>query len=104
VAWLPVPEHEVVRRGIFTATTKNKPRGEYIKTTIEQYIAIMKRLVQSSSINGIVPAGGSSETSLATALMREACHVGFPKVMLSTLVSGEIKPFVEETDVTTMYN
>jgi uncharacterized protein (UPF0261 family) len=36
--------------------------------------------------------------------MREACPVGFPKVMVSTMASGDIKHFVQETDITMMYS
>ncbi len=101
---LSVPEDELVPGPLRRATFASKPRGEYIKATIEECIPIVRRLVQSSSINGIISAGGSSGTSLATALMREACPVGFPKVMVSTMASGDVKPFVEETDVTMMYS
>lgn len=36
--------------------------------------------------------------------MRNALPVGFPKLMVSTMASGDVKPYVEETDVTMMYS
>ena len=101
---LSVPDDELVPHLARTDVSKDTPRGEYIKETIHQAIPVVRRLVQSSSISGIVSAGGSCGTSLATALMREACPVGFPKVMVSTMASGNIRPFVEETDITIMYS
>jgi uncharacterized protein (UPF0261 family) len=35
--------------------------------------------------------------------MREALLVGFPKVVVSTMAGGDVKLFVEETDITMMY-
>jgi uncharacterized protein (UPF0261 family) len=100
---LSVPESEIVPLQN-QATLASQPRGDYVKSKIQQCIPTVQGLVQSSSIQGVVSAGGSSGTSLATALMREACPVGFPKVMVSTMASGDIKPFVEETDITMMYS
>lgn len=36
--------------------------------------------------------------------MRNALPVGFPKVMVSTMASGDVSPYVEETDITMMYS
>jgi uncharacterized protein (UPF0261 family) len=57
------------------------PRGEMINATIQRCIPIIGHLLASSSIQGLVAAGGSSGSSLATALMRK-CPVGFPKLMV----------------------
>jgi uncharacterized protein (UPF0261 family) len=52
-----------------------------INAMIHKCIPIVEYLLASSSIQGIVAAGGSSGSSLATALMRK-CPVGFPKLMV----------------------
>jgi len=80
------------------------PRGEYIDQAIAQCLPIVKDLVSKSQVKGIVSAAGSSGSSIATALMRGACPVGFPKLMVSTMASGDIKPYIEETDITMMYS
>lgn len=79
-------------------------RGEYIDKAIEICLPTVKDLVSKSQIHGIVSAAGSSGSSLACALMRNACPVGFPKLMVSTMASGDIKPYIEETDITMMYS
>lgn len=79
-------------------------RGEYIQEMIKQCIPIVQDLVSSSTIHGIVSAGGSSGSSLSTALMRNCCPIGFPKLQVSTMASGDIKHYIEETDITMMYS
>ena len=81
------------------ASLANKPRGEYIDAAIEYCLPSVKDLVSKSQIQGIVSAAGSSGSSLACALMRKACPVGFPKLMVSTMASGDIKPYIEERHV-----
>jgi uncharacterized protein (UPF0261 family) len=47
--------------------------------------------------------GGSAGTTIATAAMR-ALPVGVPKLMVSTLASGQVQHFVGTRDVTMMYS
>jgi uncharacterized protein (UPF0261 family) len=86
------------------ASLAKLPRGEYIDEAIEYCLPTVKDLVTKSHAHGIVSAGGSSGSSLACALMRKACPVGFPKLMVSTMASGDIKHYIEETDITMMYS
>lgn len=86
------------------STLKSLSRGEYIDKAIEICMPIVKDLVSKSAIQGIVSAAGSSGSSLATAFMRKACPVGFPKLMVSTMASGDVSHYIEETDITMMYS
>jgi uncharacterized protein (UPF0261 family) len=51
---------------------------------------------------GIVSAGGSGGTSLATSGMRRLA-VGIPKVMVSTVASGNVGPYMGPADIMMMY-
>jgi len=62
---------------------------------------VLARLNQQGAIHGVVSLGGSAGTAIATAAMR-ALPVGFPKLMVSTLASGDIKPYVGTTDICMM--
>lgn len=53
-------------------------------------------------LGGIVSAGGSGGTSLATPGMR-ALAIGVPKVMVSTMASGDTRPYVGPSDICMMY-
>jgi uncharacterized protein (UPF0261 family) len=54
-------------------------------------------------IGGLISAGGSGGTSLATAGMR-ALPIGCPKVMVSTMASGDTRPYVGPSDICMMYS
>jgi uncharacterized protein (UPF0261 family) len=56
-----------------------------------------------SDLGGLIGAGGSGGTSLATAGMR-ALPVGVPKVMVSTMASGDTRPYVGPSDICMMYS
>lgn len=51
-----------------------------------------------SNIAGIISAGGGGATALVTPAMR-ALPVGVPKVMISTLASGDVRPYVGGSDI-----
>ena len=54
-------------------------------------------------LGGIISAGGSGGTSLATPGMR-ALPIGVPKVMVSTVASGDTRPYVGPSDICMMYS
>ncbi len=54
-------------------------------------------------VGGIISAGGSGGTSLATPGMR-ALPIGVPKVMVSTKASGDTRPYVGPSDICMMYS
>jgi len=64
---------------------------------------IVARLVAEGKIHGIVAMGGTQGTTLSTKVMR-ALPYGFPKVMVSTMASGNVAPWVDIKDVTMMFS
>jgi uncharacterized protein (UPF0261 family)/ABC-type branched-subunit amino acid transport system ATPase component len=54
-------------------------------------------------VGGLISAGGSGGTSLATAAMR-VLPIGVPKVMVSTMASGDTRPYVGPSDICMMYS
>ena len=54
-------------------------------------------------LGGIISAGGSGGTSLATPGMR-ALAIGVPKMMVSTMASGDTRPYVGPSDICMMYS
>jgi uncharacterized protein (UPF0261 family) len=78
------------------------PRGEVIKTMAACATKAVKDLYKTGSIYGIISAGGSGGTSLAAEVMRNALPIGFPKMIVSTVASGDTGPIVQETDITLM--
>ncbi len=64
---------------------------------------VVGRLHAEGRLGAIGALGGSGGTALATHAMR-ALPVGVPKLMVSTVASGETSPYVGSVDVTMMYS
>lgn len=79
------------------------PRGEIIKFMIRCTTSCIDDLHKKQPIHGIISAGGSGGTSLASAVMR-TLPIGLPKLIASTVASGDTGPIVGETDITLMYS
>ena len=87
-----------------TTSPASLPRGHGIQYMRDAAVAFLKLHSEYRKYDGIVSAGGSGGTSLVTAVMRQVFPIGLPKLMVSTVASGDTGPFVEETDITMMYS
>ena len=79
-------------------------RGQVIKTMISAASVLVTKLHLDQIIDGIICIGGSCGTSLGASVMRSALPIGFPKLIVSTVASGNVGSYVGETDVTMMYS
>ena len=85
-------------RGASSVFSGDRGRAvEAMGTAFEHWIA------RQRDIGGIISAGGSGGTSLATAGMRRVA-IGVPKVMISTVASGEVGRYVGSSDILMMYS
>jgi len=64
---------------------------------------VVQRLHAEGKLAGILALGGSGGSSIATRAMR-ALPVGVPKLMVSTVASGDTRAYVGAVDVTMMYS
>lgn len=64
---------------------------------------IINQLAEKGEVQGILSMGGTQGTTLATSVMR-ALPYGFPKVMVSTMASSNVAPWVDIKDITMMYS
>ncbi len=78
-------------------------RGEAVETMARGAAEIVKRLLAEGRLDAVLALGGSGGTALATEAMR-ALPVGVPKLMVSTMASGDTRPYVGASDVTMMYS
>jgi uncharacterized protein (UPF0261 family) len=72
--------------------------GKILEIMIEGATKCALDLHRRVGLSGIIGAGGSLGTDLATAVMR-AFPLGLPKVMISTMASGMTRPFVGTKDI-----
>jgi uncharacterized protein (UPF0261 family) len=63
----------------------------------------VRRLHSEGRCDGILALGGSGGSSIATRAM-QALPIGVPKLMVSTVASGDTRPYVGAVDVTMMYS
>jgi uncharacterized protein (UPF0261 family) len=89
---------------------RHHPKGERAVFTSERGSAVSEMavafehfLLRRRDLGGIVSAGGSGGTALATQGMRRL-PIGIPKVMVSTMASGDVKPYVGPSDICMMYS
>jgi len=66
-------------------------------------IALKYFITESRDISGVIGAGGSGNTDLVSAALREL-PVGTPKIMVSTVGSGNIAPYVGPNDIAMVYS
>ena len=66
-------------------------------------LAFEQYVITRRDLGGVISAGGSGGTTLATAGMR-ALPIGVPKLMVSTMASGDTRPYVGPSDVCMMYS
>jgi len=75
-------------------------RGTAVRAMSE---AFERFIVTRRDLGGLIAAGGSGGTSLATPAMQRL-PIGVPKVMVSTVASGDVKRFVGPSDICMMYS
>lgn len=101
---------DISREDVFIAagTTLKKilleqNRGNAVEAAAKGLAKIALDLFNQGKIHGVLGMGGSAGTTLGTAAMR-ALPFGVPKIMVSTLASGQVRSFVGVKDITMMHS
>jgi uncharacterized protein (UPF0261 family) len=82
---------------------RNADREESAPIMAAGATKLVAELVARGEIHALVALGGTQGTTLSTAVMR-ALPYGFPKIMVSTMASGNVAPWVGTRDITMMYS
>ena len=82
----------------FDALVARRDRGETVAAMSKGAPMVLSRLVAEKKIDGVISLGGGGGTAIGTAAMR-ALPIGFPKVMVSTLASGNTAQYVGVKDI-----
>lgn len=80
------------------ALAERRDRGECVVAMSKAAPKIVEKLFRDGRIEGIISLGGGGGTAIGTSAMR-ALPIGFPKVMVSTLASGNTAPYLGEKDI-----
>ena len=73
-------------------------RGRAVTAAAESAAKMIIRLHAAGEIDGVLAIGGSAGTTIGAAAMR-ALPLGVPKLMVSTLASGQVRQFVGDKDI-----
>ena len=87
--------------GDLTKLASGEHKDEAMRVMAAGLAVIVRRLFDEGRLDGIIGMGGGGGTSLTTAAMR-ALPVGIPKVMVTTLASGDVSAYVGTRDITLM--
>ncbi len=83
------------------AIVKRKDRALATETLSKGMEKLVPELYRQKKFDGIISFGGSGGTSLVTPAMR-ALPIGVPKVMVSTMASGNVSQYVGTSDIVMM--
>ncbi len=78
-------------------------RGQAVTLAARGVAKLAADLHKQGKVSGIFSLGGSAGTTIGTAAMR-ALPVGVPKLMVSTLASGQVQHFVGTRDVMMLHS
>src|SRR3954468_196223 len=95
-----IPREEVAAAGGLDLAALTD-RGTAVEAMCEAAPVVVRRLFDEGRCQGVLGADGSGGTAIATAAMR-ALPVGVPKLMVSTMASGDTAGYVDVSDVTLM--
>ena len=78
-------------------------RGNSVAVMAQGAATLIAEKQAAGEIDGIISLGGSAGTTIGTTAM-QAVPVGVPKIMVSTLASGDTSPYVQSKDICMMYS
>ncbi|MDO4850900.1 MAG: Tm-1-like ATP-binding domain-containing protein [Actinomycetota bacterium] len=84
-----------------SVVAERRDRALATETMTNGMVALLPRLYEEGRFDGVISMGGSGGTAIATAGMR-ALPIGVPKIMVSTMASGDTSPYVGASDIIMM--
>jgi uncharacterized protein (UPF0261 family) len=100
-----ISAEDVAKRGgsSLGAIRQRGDRGTAVDVMLAGARALTREAFAAGRFHGVLGLGGGGGTAMITAAMREL-PVGVPKVMVSTMASGNTAPYVGVKDITMMYS
>ncbi len=104
----PEVEADVTREEVFAAAgtsleamVAGGDRGEAVTHAAQGARRVVLDAFARGECSGVLSLGGSAGTTIGTMCMR-ALPLGVPKLMVSTLASGQVRPYVGDKDILMM--
>jgi uncharacterized protein (UPF0261 family) len=106
----PLIEPDITREEVARAARVNHAalvdaadRGAAMDVMGRGAAEVLMRLHGEGRVDGVAAIGGSGNSSIAARAMREL-PVGVPKLIVSTIASGDTRPYVGAVDITMTYS
>lgn len=95
-----VSRHQLAEAGNFDLDeiATGSDRGRVVAAMGEAAAILVSRMHAAGQIHGLIGAGGSGNTEIATAAMR-ALPIGVPKLMVTTLAAGDTRAYIGPSDL-----
>jgi uncharacterized protein (UPF0261 family) len=107
---VPLAKPDISRQEVAEAVGANAQelaesgdRGAAVEAMARGAAETVKELYAQGRLDAVLALGGSGGTAIATQAMREL-PVGVPKLVVSTMASGDTRPYVGAVDITLMYS
>ena len=81
----------------------DEDRGQAVTRMGESLRRFLQQECSAGRVAGVIGIGGSGGTALIAAAMR-GLDIGLPKLIVSTVASGNTAPYVDCSDITMMYS
>lgn len=101
----PQTSPDISREAVFRAagtthseTVRRGDRGMAVNAAARGAAVLVRQAFKHNELSGVIGLGGSAGTTIGTAAMR-ALPIGIPKIMLSTLTSGDVRTYVRDKDI-----
>ena len=101
----PLIQADIPRDRVFRAAgcsvddlKQKNDRGLAVTRAAEGATQIVLQAHSEAKLDGVLGLGGSAGTTIGTAAMR-ALPIGIPKVVVSTLASGQVRQYVGDKDI-----
>ena len=96
--------HEVaVAAGTDVDSLLRRPRDEIMAAMGRGGGQILRRLHTGGRLEGVLGLGGNQGTTVVCAAMRQL-PLGLPKLMVSTMASGNIRPYIGSSDIAMLFS
>ncbi len=94
-------EDVIANIGMTPAALRQLPRGQAVERVSEAAATHLAKLIASGQAHGVIGLGGSGGTTICAAAMRGLPY-GVPKVLVSTLASGNTRWHIDISDIVMM--
>ena len=102
---IPQTSADIPREAVFHAAgtthaeiVSRGDRGVAVNAAAKGAAEIVRQAFARNELSGVIGLGGSAGTTIGAAAM-QALPIGVPKIMLSTLASGDVRTYVRDKDI-----